>query len=181
MAKYWSAATGLALVAGSALAAPPAGERLAGGSLPGFVVGYDASNGQQSIVEQVPQGQTVERWTKMVTSQRFTGLAARSTPAAYADTILAQLPRSCPGAKASPVRTLQVSGRPAARFQVDCPRSAGGAPETFLFLAIAGQSNMYVKQVAFRGRVAASDLAWARGFLDAVVLCQARDRQPACQ
>ena len=166
---------------GLLVAAPLAAEGLAGGSLRGFVVGYNASNAQQAIVEQVPEGETVQRWTRMVTTQRFTGLAQRTTPAAYARTILNALPGSCPGAKASPVANRTVSGRPAVQFQVDCPRSAGGAPETFILLAIAGQSNMYVKQVAFRGRIVPADLAWGRSFLSSIVFCTDRDRQPACR
>ncbi|MDR2857701.1 MAG: hypothetical protein LBV50_07620, partial [Novosphingobium sp.] len=111
--------------------APAAGERLVSPALPGFVPGYRAASAAQSIREEVPRGETVERWSRMVTTQRFTGLAARSTPAAYARTITGSLPRACPGAAISPIASLTVSGRPAARFQVDCPRNEAGQPETF--------------------------------------------------
>jgi hypothetical protein len=171
----------LTVAAGASAAAPATDERMAAPALTGFAVGYNAANAEQAITEQVPVRETVDRWTRMVTTQRFNGLAARTTPAAYARTILDQLPRSCPGAKASPVVNLPVSGRPAARFQVDCSHSTGGLPETFMLLAIAGKSTMYVKQVAFRGRFGATDLAWGRGFLDGIALCSPRDRQPACQ
>lgn len=174
----------LALVIASPLlaqAGAQAGERLASPALPGFVVGYSAANAQQSIREEVPHGESVERWTRMVTTQLFAGLAARTTPAQYGRNVIAPLPRACPGAKVSPMEDVTVSGRPAVRFQVDCPRNGGGQPETFILLAIAGARDMHVKQVAMRGVTNAQVLGWARGFLAATVLCQPRDRQPGCQ
>jgi len=169
-------------LAPAAIAAPPgSAERLVAPALPGFVLGYSAGNAAQSIREEVPRGETVQVWTRMVTTQRFTGLASRTTPAAYARTILAQLPQACPGASASPVASLKVSGRDASQFQVDCPRNGTGQRETFILLAIAGRSDMHVKQVAFRGRAAPADLAWGRNYLAATVLCQPGDRKAACQ
>jgi hypothetical protein len=179
--KAIPAATFALLVASAApaFAAEPV-ERLKAPVLPGFVVGFEASNATQTIREEVPNGETVERWTRMVTTQRFTGLAARSTPAVYARTIASQLPQACPGATVSPITELTVSRRPAARFQVDCPRNATGQTETFILLAIAGARDMHVKQVAWRGGKSASDLAWASGFLAKTVLCRPRDPQVSC-
>lgn len=156
-------------------------ERLASPPLAGFVQGYQAANAQQSIREEVPRGETVERWTRMVTTQRFGGLAARSTPAAYARTIVESAPRACPGAVVSPIASLTVSGRAAARFRVDCPRNRQGHAETFILLAVAGQSDMHVKQVAWRGAKSAADVAWGRSFLERTVLCRAGDTQAACR
>lgn len=180
MRHFLAIGLGLALATASS-AATAAGERLASPLLVGFVVGHSAANAEQSIREEVPRGETVERWTRMVTTQRFTGLAARSTPEAYARVIAGQLPQACPGATISPIAALTVSRRPASRFQVDCPRNRGGVPETFILLAIAGQSDMHVKQVAFRGAKTAADLAWARNYLAATVLCRPRDPQVGCR
>lgn len=174
-------ATVLVALALPAVAVADTGERLVSPALPGFVVGHSAGNAEQSIREEVPHGETVEAWTRMVTTQRFGGLAARATPAAYAGNILASVPQACPGAKTSPVARLTVAGRDAARFQVDCPRSAGGKPETFILLAIAGRSDMHVKQVAIRGGTTAASLAWGRNFLAATTLCAAGDKSPACK
>jgi hypothetical protein len=82
----------------------------------------------------------------------------------------------------SPIAAARVSGRSAAQVQVDCPRSAGGRPETFILLAIAGPSgDMHVKQVAWRGGTTPQGLAWARSFLAGVGLCAAADRTPRCR
>ena len=76
---------------------------LASPALPGFVVGYSASNQHLSIVEEDPEGETVRIWTRMVTTQSFAGLAARKTPADYARNIAANVPNACPGATVSPM------------------------------------------------------------------------------
>ena len=171
-----------ALMLGTASVAPAQNaEHLAAPALPGFVVGYSAGNAQQSIREEIPRGETVEAWSRMVTTQRFTGLAQRTSPAAYAQSVLAPLPRACPGAAISPIANLTVSGRPAVRFQVDCPHSAGGRPESFILLAIAGRSDMHVKQAAWRGGTTPAALSWGRQFIDGTVLCAAGDKAPACR
>lgn len=172
--------TMMAAAAGAAAMAAPAAERLASPPLPQFVVGYQAGNAEQSIREEVPRGETVQAWSRMVTTQRFTGLAARATPAQYAGNILAALPRSCPSAQRPPVASLTVSGRPAVRFEVDCPAAPGRQREMFILLAIAGRSDMHVKQVAFRGNPTPQNLAWGRGFLSSTVLCQPGVRQAGC-
>lgn len=173
MIRMIAAATGLiAVLGGGALAAQTtATERLVSPPLPGFVAAFDKANAEQSIREEIPKGETLDRWTRMITTQRFTGLAARATPSEYAGNILGHVPQSCPGAKTSRPTSLTVSGRPAVQFQVDCPSSAGGKPETFILLAIAGTSDMHVKQVAWRGGFTPQALGWGRDFLAKVALC----------
>jgi len=172
--------TALAVATGSAASAQSA-EHLAAPALPGFVVGYSAGNAQQSIREEIPHDETVEAWTRMVTTQRFMGLAQRTSPAAYAQSVLAPLPRACPGAAISPVVNLTVSGRSAVRFQVDCPHSAGGRPESFILLAVAGRSDIHVKQAAWRSGTTPATLNWARQFIAGTVLCAAGDGTAACK
>lgn len=163
-----------------AVAQPASREQLVAPALPGFVVGHDVSNERGGIREEVPRGETVQAWTQMVTTQRFAGLARIKPPTAYVRDSLAGLPRACPGARMSPIGATQVSGRPAARVQVDCPRSAGGRPETFILLAVSGPSgDMHVKQVAWRGGTTPQGLAWGRSFLARVVLCTAASRETA--
>jgi hypothetical protein len=90
--------------------------------------------------------------------------------------------RDCPGARISPIAALRVAGRPAARLQVDCPRSAGGRPETFIQLVIAGAGgDMHVKQVAWRGRTTPQNLAWGRAYINGLSLCATGDRTPRCR
>lgn len=166
----------------AAIAQPVAREDLVAPALPGFVVGHEVGNERGGIREEIPRGETVQAWTRMVTTQRFTGLARIKPPTVYVRDSLAGLPAACPGARVSPIVALRVSAAPAARVQVDCPRSAGGRPETFILLAVAGPSGtMHVKQVAWRGGTTPQGLAWGQSFLAGVALCTAASRAPACR
>jgi hypothetical protein len=165
---------------GSADESGPRKETMQSPDLPGFVVAHEMANNNQSIREEVPKGQTAQNWSKMVTTQWFRKLTERLTPVEFANKMVATLPQSCPGATASPVQSLKVSGFKAARFKVVCPNTANGMPESFFLLAIAGDKDMYVKQVAFRGEASAADFLWARKFLSAVVMCKPGSRHYAC-
>jgi hypothetical protein len=90
-------------------------EAMSAPDLPGFVVGYEIAGDNQSIREEVPKGETVQKWTRMVTSQRFRNLAQRVTPAQYTGQILKDLPKACPRATASSLQALKVSGFDARR------------------------------------------------------------------
>ncbi len=169
------------LAASAALAQGAATERLVSPALPGFVTGHSAANGQQSILEQVPAGETAQAWTRMVTTQRYGGLARRATAAQYVANVRASVPNACPGATLSRPVASRISGREAVSFQLDCPRSAGGWPETFILLAVAGPSDIHVKQVAWRGGTTPAGLAWGRNFLAATAFCASADRTPACR
>lgn len=182
MRRLVAACAALAL-APAALAAPPAtqGERLISPPLRSFIEVLAGTNKFYSIRKHVPHGQTLHRWKRMVTTQRFTGYAERMTAEAYARTLAGQLPQACAELVVSPIVPLTVSGRPAAQFQVDCPLAQGDEPETALVLVIAGKTDMHVKQVALRGALPGVDLAWARNYLAATVFCEANDAQDVCR
>jgi hypothetical protein len=160
----------LALFA-TAAAAAPAGERLALPALPGFGIVHQQSANGNSIEEQVPRGETIQQWTRMVTSLRFGGLASQTTPDAALDRLAAGVAGSCPGAVATPTRSLTVSGRAAAEIRADCPLNPQtGLPETFFARAIAGASDLHMVQVAFRRVPSEADKAWAEGIVRQVAL-----------
>ena len=150
---------------------PAAADELVSPALPGFVVGFEAANDQQSIREEVPAGETVQDWTRMVTTQRFTGAAARLTPSEFLGVIASNLASACPGARTSPIVTASLSGKATARFRADCPRLAQtGKPETFFILAVSDGEDLHVKQVAFRRDPTAADVQWADGVLGSVTI-----------
>lgn len=88
------------LAASAALAQGNASERLVSPALPGFVTGHSAANAQQSILEQIPAGESIQAWTRMVTTQRYGGLARRATVAQYVGNVRAAVPQACPGGQA---------------------------------------------------------------------------------
>jgi hypothetical protein len=147
----------------------------------GFVVGHSVEGAQGMIVERIPSGESVQRWTRMVTVQRFAGAAGRIRPEGLLENMARGVESGCAGGRSTQVTRLQVSGRPAARFRADCPLNPStGLPETFFALAIAGESDMHVAQVAFRRVPSAEDAEWAARQIASVVLCTAASREPAC-
>jgi hypothetical protein len=144
-----------------------AAEALSAPALPGFVVGFDKAAGGSSIVERVPQGETVHAWTRMVTTQRFAGLAARTDANGFLGLMLGGLQRGCPTAKVAYRRP----ARSAAQMRVDCPLNlATGKPETFFAKAMPGKPDMHVAQVAFRRVPTPADVKWAEAHLAKVTL-----------
>jgi len=162
-----------ALALSATARAQVAEERLSSPDLPGFSVGYAAANDTQAIREEVPQGETTQRWSRLVTTQRFAGLAQQITPEHYARRIIRSMKKRCAKAKVSDTNGFELGGRDAFQFQVECPVGASGRKEAFILLAVAGQSDMHVKQVAFRGQVIDSGLVWGKQFLKATRYCSA--------
>jgi hypothetical protein len=175
----------LALLATSAVAvfplSPARAEHLASPDLPGFVVGHEAANAEQSIREEVPSGETVDDWTRMVTTQRFGGAATRLTPTAFLEVITSNLTAACPGARTSRVLAGTRGGHPSAQMRAFCPLLAQtGKPETFIMLAITGANDLHVKQVAFRRVPTDEDVEWGEAVLAAVVFCDTGEASEGC-
>ena len=183
MKSLRSAVALLAMAPLLCLAASPArADRLATPALPGFVVGFEASNAGQSIREEVPAGETVKNWTRMVTTQRFVGAAARFTPGDLLAVMARNLAAACPGARTSDAITATTDGHPSARYRADCPLLAQtGKPETFIILVISDGEDLHAKQVAFRREPTAADLRWAEGVLGAVKLCGSDEEVAGCR
>ncbi|HET6941808.1 MAG TPA: hypothetical protein VFH89_06575 [Sphingomicrobium sp.] len=142
-------------------------EVLARPPLAGFVAGYEVAKNGNYIQEQVPAGETVEKWTRMVTTQRFAGVARETDANGFLQLMIDGLAEGCPGAT---LVYRRVSGK-TAQMRVDCPLNPKTRlPETFFAKALAGSSDMQVAQVAFRSLPKASDVAWAEKYLGSVVL-----------
>jgi hypothetical protein len=181
MSKAWPALLLAGLIATGAEAAPPA-EWVGQAALPGLVIGHRLSNGQSMIAERIPPGETVERWTRMVTNQRFAGALAGGTLDQWLSSYLSLLEQGCQGQRASTPARLRIEGRPAFDLRVDCPHNpATGLPETFFVRAIASGSTLHLAQVAFRHVPSAEDTRWAQGHLASVTLCTRTSRSPVCR
>ncbi len=110
------------------------------------------------IHELVPRGQSVEQWTEMIT---LTGTrdASKKTAAGSIDTAAAGYKQACASTFAyKRVGTTKISGWPAATAIISCGSAAdehgkAGAvhSETALYIAIAGEQDLYTIQWAERG------------------------------
>ena len=161
-----------AMLAG--LAAPLSAGELTSAELPGFHSAYQAENARQSIEEFVPEGETVEDWSRMVTFQRFVAPPKAITPSQLLERIAAGFQASCSTDKIAPVETFDLNGMPAAELRVDCPvNPATSKPETMFARAIADGSHLHVVQVAFRAIPTSADVDWANNFLKSVQVVEA--------
>ena len=159
------------------------GEHLGAPPLAGFVTGYEAADPRRdaAIREEVPQGETVEAWSRMITTQRFGGLSDRTQATAFAGLVASRMAAACPGTEVGGPVGFALDGRPAARVTVRCPLLAEtGKSETILMVAVIGSHDLHVKQVAFRGGQTARDLAWAQAWLARLRLCRAADQAAPC-
>jgi hypothetical protein len=174
----------LALVTGmttGALAQSLRSERLVSPRLVDWQIGYYHAADGQVVRKEVPHGQSAEAWQRMVTTERM-HLAADMTPAGYVRELAAALTQDCAGARVSPLHQTNRSGHAAVQVRIDCPGSnrTGGQRETAIVLAIAGTSELHVKQIAFRGDMGPADAPWVERYLSGVALCAEGDQAPAC-
>lgn len=133
---------------------------------PGFVPGYSAKQGRQTIVEFVPKGETVKRFTRMITLQTVPaprGMTDAQFLAGFAKTYIAR----CPRAKAIVV---PFSNRQAG-VRIDCPRHpATGQAETVFARAIAIAPEMAIVHYTSKAFVLPKEAGWARDFLGRVTV-----------
>jgi len=167
------------LVAAPAIAAPAEWSMRV--PVPGFVVGFDRANNEQSIVERVPKGETVENWTRMLTSQSFAGRGQDPGPRGMLTNMQGLMKEACPDGGTTAIVTMTVSGQPAARMRADCPlNSQTGLPETYFIVAFAGSRDLFAEQVAFRHVPTPADVAFATQVLQQVALCRAGSKSKGC-
>jgi hypothetical protein len=140
----------------------------------GFVSAYNAEQGGMRIEERVPKGETVDRWTRMITVQRMRGGAQVGGPALLAK-LSSLFSQSCLGSIASPVATAGDS----ASIRIDCPlNQETGKPETMFARAFTGMSDLLLVQYAFRSVPTPAQANEAQSYLATVVRCGGT--APAC-
>lgn len=149
-----------------------------------FVPVYDKEYKSQYILKAVPKGETLERWTQMITVTGAKDLAKnpKVLPTTFADTIAARFKRSCPKTFSSiGIGNLKLAGHDACAAVVSCGRvrlGGGTNNETALIMVIKGASDFYTIQWAerappFDSRPTIDKALWANRMnsLGPVMLC----------
>ncbi len=122
----------------------------------GFKPAYAKDAGTQYIQEYVLDGETVEKWSQMVTLTGAKGLAESQevTPQRLLEHIAGGFQRSCPSSfVAQAIGSLKISGHDAFVALAGCGTVSTGAPrsEVAILLAIKGTADYYSIQWAERG------------------------------
>lgn len=132
---------------------------LAHGMPSGFKVVFEKDSGPEYIREAVPEGQSVQQWTQMVTVTGAKGLAANpnATPRRFVEVMAAGFQKACPDSFAA--KMVQEGNLPTGQATftawLGCG-ATGAAPdplrsESVLVTAIQGAADIYSVQWAMRG------------------------------
>jgi hypothetical protein len=144
-----------------------------------FVVVYENTKATQYIREAVPKGETVERWTQMITVTGYKGLAANAnvTPEKFAGGMSAGFKRLCPDSFAAKgLGAAKFSGADAFVAVTGCG-TVQGRSETVLIAVVKGVADYYTFQWAERGAAGGApqveDIRWPQRLraLQPIALC----------
>ena len=139
-----------------------------------FEVGHQARNDTTQIMELVEPPETVETWSKLVTSLMvFDG--AKVGLNSFYERWRSDMRRSCPGMLDKTVEG-SVDGMPAFRATLSCPKNPQtGKPENLEAILVQGQANLMMVQVAFRRPLTPSDYALIARVAGSMKICDQRN------
>lgn len=149
-------------------------ENLLHGLPAGYKIDFEDRKGGMIMTEMVPQAESVNNWTEMLTTQVFLGLKT-ATPAAMQGRMQQMWAASCKGAQFATVASGQENGYPFSVWIQDCPLNATtGKPERTWFKAIQGNDSFYMVQRAFKVNPTPDQVTAAMMHLREVKVCDSR-------
>ena len=144
-----------------------------------FKVGYHSEQGQQMLTEFVPQAQTVEDWTEMVTVQVYRGMSVSS--GGFLQNVGGRYVAACQGTTNSGIKTGKTNGYAVSMLVLSCPNNPStGKPETTAFRVIKGSDAVYSVQHAWRSTVSDIDMAKFMRDLGTATVCDMRSSDHPC-
>lgn len=147
----------------------------------GYKVGFQKRAGNQAISEFVPQAETVEAWTEMVTVQIFFNLR-NVTPAQYRTRMEESWAKACARSEFSKVKEDVENGYPTLTWFQKCPKNTQtGKPELTWMKAIQGRDSFYLVQKAFKFEPTAEQRKEWGNYLDSVRVCDTRLPERPCK
>ena len=155
-------------------------ENLLQGMPAGYKIGFLERQGPIIITEMVPESESAEEWTEMVTSQLFIGLKSVSPETFRAESRKKWL-EACKDGNFAEIASGEENGYPMALWMLSCPHSkAPGRPEITWFKAIRGQDAFYVVQKSFRFEPSNEQVQQSMRYLRQISVCDTRIPQRAC-
>lgn len=147
--------------------------------------GYHIAHQQKAqrglITEMVPQGQSAENWTEMVTVQIFFGLG-KVTPDDYRQRMQTLWNNACQGSTFSTVKSGTENGYATLMLRLNCPtNSKTGKPEYTWMKFVQGNDSFYVVQKAFKYEPSETEIVQWTSYLDRVSACDSRLPDRPCR
>lgn len=138
-----------------------------------FEIGYNARNDTMQIVELVEPPETVDTWSKLITSFMFFNAAETGLDSFYGPW-RDVMRRSCAGITDGVVKG-SVDGMPALRATLSCPSNPQtGKPENLEAVLVQGGANLMMVQVAFRRPLTTADNALVERVVGSMKVCNQR-------
>ncbi len=145
----------------------------------GFKLGFESKTAKIAITEYVRQGETVDDWTEMISSQIF--FANREPPGANAARIRQIAASVCAANESTAITTGEVNGYPFATWIDHCPVNAKtGKTEWTVFKIIGGQDASYLVTYGLRFEPSTAQLKQAIEEVHDSFACDTRTTEHAC-
>jgi len=174
-------ATGLLGLTSGTVLAKLEGENLLQPLPEGFKIASEQAEGHASLTEMVPINESVDQWTRMVTTQVYRGLSDASFFAKYKDQMRERWSKACDVADTKPFSDSSENGYAThVWLQVCAFKDKQKKPEITLFKFIQGRDATYVVQMAFHFQPAKAQLAESMAYLGKVTVCDTRRADSPC-
>ena len=148
------------------------------GELPkDFKIGYQTKQNGMAMVKLVPQKQTLDNWTKMITLQSIAG--ANLGAEEFRNNTANLWQNACPKSSFNPITEGEANGYSGAVWQLTCEYNPQtGKPEYTWMKAVQGENAFYVKQYAFRYAPNKAEVGNAMGHLRDLAVCDNSAKHP---
>ena len=172
--------TSLVLAGCASVETRPSPENLLQALPGGFKIASRIQQGPILSTEMVPEKESAEEWTEMITTQIYVGLQSVS-PAEFRAESRRKWLAACTDGEFAEIFSGEEDGYPLAVWMLSCPYSKlPGRPEYTWFKAIRGIDNFYVVQKASRFRPTNEQVAESMQYLKSIDICGSRHPERPC-
>nr|WP_246830432.1 hypothetical protein [Neisseria sp. HMSC077D05] len=142
-----------------------------------FKIDYQTEQNGMIMVELVPQKQTVDNWTKMITLQSMAG--ANPGVTTFGNNLSTLWKNTCPESSFDTVLEGKENGYPFALWMIACENNpSSNQPEVTWVKAVQGNDGLYVKQYAFRYAPNYAEITNAMEHLRNLIVCNNSAKHP---
>lgn len=139
-----------------------------------FKVGFAADKGRLTMTEFVPQNETVDDWSRMITLQIFHGLS-NADPDNFARGLKERWKTDCPGGDAQRLDAAADNRYAFSEWVYLCPLNPKTKkPENMWLKVISGKDALYSVQYAYRRDMGPDLMGPALDYLGKVKVCDTR-------
>jgi hypothetical protein len=161
----------------------PEGENLFQVLPSGFQIGNQQSGDHIDLTEMVPNGESVDAWTQLITIQVFRGIENPDFFDVYRKGVEQTFKKSCDSTEFLPFHDLdgKENGYPVHLWMQFCRyKNPDKAPEVTLFKYIQGHDAAYIVQWASHSEPTKEEFKQRMRYLSKVLACDTRRKENPC-